>query len=302
MKPTDWHNDVIGEEALVVPSTCNGIPTIEEDYDGKEDPSNPSENWRLIVCLDAKWQVRSRNTLCLHSVVESNIRHADHDPGEQSRNGGQVLKPREDCGGARRDAHEGEKANGPGEQDTVIWNAVLGTLKEDSWCLLGLGEGKQMSGTGVQEGVTRRSGRSQNDSVNDRWKSVDVGSFDGNDPGRCSGAWLTICDGLQQIGVIVWHEKTDGERSEDVKTKYSVEYSSYSLWNVVSRIFGLTSSHGDHFHTTVREGRVHHGSPEAQESTCVAAGNICFHSTRVVPVLEAKTLLPGNSTNIDDQT
>ena len=57
--------------------------------------------------------------------VEADVGEGDGHPGEEGGDGGEVLEPGEDCGGARGAGHVGQEGNGGGEEDAVIWDASV---------------------------------------------------------------------------------------------------------------------------------------------------------------------------------
>ena len=64
-------------------------------------------------------------------------------------------------------------------------------------------------------------------------------------------------DGTDKAGLIVWDQDSDGEGAEDVEKQNTPEDTANGLGDVLARVFGLSSSDGDHFYATVGEGGIH---------------------------------------------
>lgn len=127
-------------------------------------------------------------------------------------------------------------------------------------------QGEQVARSGEQESIARRSGRCQDDSVDDVWQNRDTSTNNGNDPRRRGGA----CSAVQESIIVSWNGHTNSQGSEDVEEKNSPEdllnvswlrspsskiiaYPSHRLRNVSAGVLSLTGGHGDHLNTSVRE-------------------------------------------------
>jgi len=75
------------------------IESVEDDDDGEENERSPGGIW-LEFAFEYKGV--SVNPLGLERVVETQIRNAYGAPGEEGRNGGQVLEPLESGRGTSR--------------------------------------------------------------------------------------------------------------------------------------------------------------------------------------------------------
>lgn len=187
------------------------------------------------------------DTLCLEGPVEAEVGDADGAPGEELGNGGEVLEPLEDDGGTLGDGEVGEEGDGGGDEDGVVWDTTLGTLQEELRSLLVLGDTEEVTGTGVQEGVTGRGSGCQNDGVDDGWEDWDSGTVDGDNPRRGCGTSATS----RKTWLVGWNENTDGEGTEAVEEEDTPEDSLDCLGNVLARVLSFTSGDSNHLDTSV---------------------------------------------------
>ena len=84
--------DVVGDEGLVIPFASDRVEPVEENDQAEEDAGGVAE-----VGLEGRfhWQGVAVDALSLASVVKADVGDANADPGEQGRDGGQVLEPGE---------------------------------------------------------------------------------------------------------------------------------------------------------------------------------------------------------------
>lgn len=109
-------------------------------------------------------------------------------------------------------------------------------------------------------------------------------------------------NGAQQSWLVVRDEDANGQRAQDVEEQNAPEHTAHSLGDVTSRVLSLTSGHGNHLYTTVREGGVDQGREQSEEPTCVAKSNIFFHRTWMLPVSEPEPVTGWPSAKIDDES
>ena len=164
---------------------------VEEDDQAEEDCGADTHVW-----LERRFEDKcvAINALSLASIVKFDVCDVDADPGEECGDGGQVLEPLEDGAGAGGARHVGEERYSASDQDTPERHTSLCALKQESWCLSVLSQGVHVARAGVKEGVGRRGGRCQNDSIDDAGKTGDAGTHDSDHPGRSSGTVSTVLD------------------------------------------------------------------------------------------------------------
>lgn len=240
-------------------------------------------------------QLVAINTLRLQGVVELDVRQADGAPGEELRDRGQIVEPEEDDIGSARAAEVGQERDDRGDADTVVWDTSLGALQEKSGRLLVLRNTEKVTRASKEEGVRGRCGGRQDDCVDDRRKSWDLGAVDGNNPRRVSRTGTA----MEQSVVVRWDENTDGERTEDVEEQNSPEDTSDSLGDVPSRVLGFTGRNRDHLDTTVREGSVDERVEDTKKATSGTRSDVLLHRTWVLPVAEPETVVCGCTAQVN---
>ena len=295
----DGHADVGGEEGgkLSRPPWGDGedLEAVEEDDEDEVDEGDPG-TVRLEPALeDQRVAVDALGDECLAELDE---RDADAAPGEEVGNGHQVLEPVEDGVGASGHTHEGEQRDGRGDADTVDGNARGCALEKEPGGLSVLRNSKQISGTGVQEGVTSRGGGCQDDSVDNVREHRDGGILHGNNPWR---ALRTLGVGIGQLGVVAGDGDTNDEGAEDIEEQNTPEDTTNGLGDVLAGVGGLTSSDCDHLDTSVREGGVDKRRPQTSEATSGSCANVFLHRT-LLPVSESEAVMVGSTTKHDDKT
>lgn len=233
----------------------------------------------------------------MHCLVEADECNADTAPGEQVGGGDKTGEPVEDLSRAGSDGQVGKDRDSAGDADAVNWDTTLCALEEELRSLASLGKSIEITGTGVEESVTGRSGRGQDDSVDDVWKNLDSGAVDGNNPWRSGSVRFTV----EEIVVIVWNENTDSEGTENVEEEDTPEDTTNGLGDVLAWVLGLTSSDGDHLDTTVREGSLDKGGEKTKESTPITSCNVGLHGTWVLPVTETNAITGWATTKIEDE-
>ena len=164
-----------------------------------------------------------------------------------------------------------------------------------------LGQCVQVTGTDVQEGISGRGGRRQDDRVDDGRQGLDVRSVHSNDPWRLGGAFRTRGERLQQVCIVVWDQQPHGEGAEDVEEQDTPEDTADRLGDIASGIFGLTRGHCHGFHATISESGIDHDGPPAEESTFSSGGNVLVHRARVPPILETQSVLSWHAADVNDQ-
>ncbi len=128
---------------------------VEKDDEAKVDQGSPGQEWLHGALENESVAV---NALGIEGLLEIDVGNADAAPGEELGNGDQVLEPGEDQVGARATAHVGEKTERRSNCDAPVWNTILGALEQEARGLANLGNTEKITGAGVQESVTRRSG------------------------------------------------------------------------------------------------------------------------------------------------
>lgn len=78
---------------------------------------------------------------------------------------------------------------------------------------------EEVTGTGVQECVARRSSGGQDHSVDDVRKNWDRGRLHGNDPRRGLCAFGVF---VSKVGIVARDDDSDEERAEDVEEQDSL--------------------------------------------------------------------------------
>ena len=90
----DGNTDVIGNEGLVIETSGNAVESVEQDDYREEDEGSICCVWLESGFVDEGIPVDS---LCPHSLVESNIGNQDRGPREEGGDGGDILEPLESC-------------------------------------------------------------------------------------------------------------------------------------------------------------------------------------------------------------
>jgi hypothetical protein len=127
------------------------VEAVEEDDHDEVDQGEPGSVWLEMTLEDKSVAV---NPLGFEGLVELEIGNADRAPGEEGGNGSQVLEPCENNRWATRaDGKEGKEGDRGGDQDTPVWDTGLAAAEKEAWSLFILGKSKEITGSGVQEGV-----------------------------------------------------------------------------------------------------------------------------------------------------
>ena len=106
--------------------------------------------------------------------------------------------------------------------------------------------------------------------------------------------------GTEEIRVIVGHEDTNRERSQDVEEQDSPENTADCLGNVLSWVLRLTGCNRDHLDTTVREGGIDKSGEKAEEASGIGVrADVSFHCTRILPVSKPNPVMGGPSAKIE---
>ena len=297
----DGNTDVGSEEGgklVGTPSTLGlseDLEAVEDDDQSEVDESNPGGVGLPLALKDQGVAVDTLGDQCL---TEAGVGVADSAPGEKLGDGGQVLEPQEDGVGASGDTHVGEQTDGSSDEHAVQWDTGLGTLQQDLGSLTVLSKSEQVTRAGVQEGVTRRSRRSQDDGVDDVGQDWDTGVLHGDDPW---GALSTLGVVVSKSGIVAGDSDTDHEGTEDVEEQDTPEDTTDSLGDVLARVGGFTSGDSDHLDTTVRESGVDKGGPETGEATSRSSTDVLLHRT-FLPIPEAAAVVIRGTTKHDDES
>lgn len=108
------------------------VEAVEDCDDGEEDEGEPC---RVRLERGSEDQGASIDILGFKSSVEFDVGDRDGHPGEEVRDGGEVLEPLEDDVGARGARHVRQKGYSSCDNDTIIWNPPPRTLQEKPWRL-----------------------------------------------------------------------------------------------------------------------------------------------------------------------
>ena len=181
------------------------------------------------------------------------------------------------------------------------YDALPAALEQHFWCLTILSQCIQITTSSVKESIGGRRRRRQDDGVDDGWQSRDPSSIDGNDPWGLSSTGFSVLASAEQSVVIVRDQNTDRQGTEHIEEEDTPENTANSLGNVFARIFSLSRSNGDHFHTTIGESSVDECGPETGETTGAASADVLLHRTRILPVSETKTVVGRPSAQIEDE-
>jgi hypothetical protein len=101
-----------------------------------------------------------------------------------------------------------------------------------------LSQREKVTGTGVQERITGRSGRGEDHCIDDVRQDWNTCANDSDDPGTTGSPGTST----EQTIVIGGYYHTDGKGSEHVKEQDTPEHTLDSLGDVLARILRLTSS------------------------------------------------------------
>ena len=95
------------------------VEAVEQCDEREEDETEPCRVWLESRLEDEGVAV---DTLCFERGVELDVGDGDGHPGEEVGDGGQVLEPGEDSGGAGRAGHVCQEGDGGGDEDAVVWD------------------------------------------------------------------------------------------------------------------------------------------------------------------------------------
>ena len=130
------------------------VKAVEEDNDDEEAERAPGQV-RLEGALHH--QRVAVDALRLQRLVEAQVAHADRAPREQTGNRRQVLEPVERrCRTTRARRQVRQKTDGGRGRHSVVGHTTLGAGQKDGGRLAVLGQGVQVAGAGIQEGIGRR--------------------------------------------------------------------------------------------------------------------------------------------------
>lgn len=292
----DGDADISGDEVLDGPvSGCEDIEAVEDDDDGEV---GEGEVCGVGLEPGAEDQVLAVNSLSDQGLAELDEGDADGHPCEEVGNGGEVLEPAEDIGCTAGHGHESDEGDGGSHHDGVVWDTGTGALEEELRGLLVLRQGEEVTRTGVEEGVGRGRGGSQDDGVDDGREDRDTSAVDGDNPRRVSGTNTTV----EEVASVARDTDTNGQRTENVEEEDTPEDTTNGLGNVLPWVLGLTGSDSNHLDTTVGESGVDKSGEETKEATGVASADVLLHGARVLPVTETETVVRWSSTKVNDES
>lgn len=233
---------------------------------------------------------------------EVDVGDEDGDPGQDTKDGGQVDKVLEHLLGVVGDVHEGQEGEGSAQEEGGPGNTTAVGLLEDGGG--GLVGGKTVEGTAgnVEIGVGGREDEDEDTSVDDVGEGVDTGDLGGDDEGTGAGSGL-LGVGEGELVTVVGDNHADEEDRETVEEEDTVEGQVDGLGDAATGVLGLASSNTDKLSSQVGEGGVDHDGPETEElaqgTFGVARGD--GKGTGVGPVLEAEGFAVGATTTSDDE-
>lgn len=236
--------------------------------------------------------------LSLHAGAEAEVDDGDGGPGDETADRGEVGKVVEGGGSASGDSHVREEGEEDGDNHRDPGKTVAVGLGKEARSLARDGETVE----GTRRGVHVRGGsadsRGEQAGVDDRGKTLDTSSLDGNDKGRASGGLA----GVGELGGVGGADDRDGECSEDVEEENTVEDLADGRRDGLPGVACLTSGHADDLGTDEAEGRVDENGPEAEE-LAEGAGDVVVldKGTGVLPVLEAEAALLADGTDVDEE-
>ena len=191
----------------------------------------------------------------------------------------------------------GQAREDSGENNTYPWHAIPVALEEESGCLSVLSKTEEISRGLVEEGISSRCGTGQNHRVDNVVENWNVCIGDGDNP------WRRACVSVtSQIRVVVWAGDANSKGAETVEEQDSPEYTANSFRNVSARVSGFAGGDSNGFDSTVAECSVDERGEEREEPTSAPARDRRRHSSRAVPVPEAKSIMSGTTPKHNAET
>lgn len=171
-----------------------------------------------------------------------------------------VCEVTEDDTGSLSDTHVGEEREQRGDSEGDVRESLLGGSGKDLGQVTVEGDTVQSSGRGVEIGGGGGPGGGDETGVDERGQSLDSGGLDGNHEGRGLGVV-----GGSELGVVGRDDDADDEGSHDVEEEDSEVDLLDRLWQVSSRVHGLSGGDGDNLGSDERERRLGEDRPESEE-------------------------------------
>lgn len=207
----------------------------DEDAEEEGDVAAPDTKRSLV------WHDAVRYILRATGLPKGNVRDKDGDPGEDTKNGGQVDKVLKHLAAVVGSVHESQEGeDGAQAQRRPRHTAGIGLLEDGRGRTV---RGKAVEGTtgNVQIRVGGGEDKDKDAGVDDVRKDADAGEVGGDDEGGGARAGteraLLVCEG--EVGGVVGDNHTDKEDAEAVEEEDTVEGKLDSLGDAASRVLGL---------------------------------------------------------------
>jgi hypothetical protein len=279
---------VSSDEVLIIKRTIGVAPCeyrevlgqsnqdAEEESDVRADETKGRSVGHLILG-------NALGPACAH---EPDMRYQKRNPGQESKDGGQIDKVAKDGFGVVCHIHEGSAAEQCRNSQRRDRNSSLVGPKED---LRGVTlDGESIDGTGgnVQIRVGSTECEEQDAGVDDGRKVGNLGNLDGNNKGRGRSTSGGLVGKGKLLGVVRYNHAQE-ENGQTVEEENPVKGELDGAWNSLARILCFTNSDTDKLSTEVGEDGIDQGAPEAIKFALTSGSNVWFEGTRIVVVLEA---------------
>lgn len=101
----------------------------------------------------------------------------------------------------------------------------------------------------------------------------------------------TAFEGCDELCIIVWHEDTDGQATQNEECRETVENSVKSFWHDFAWILALACCHGDVVWTSDGEGRLDQALQKPEESSETACVVELCKCTWIIPVAKSNFII-----------
>lgn len=220
------------------------------------------------------------DTLGNAGAAETDVGNEDGDPGQQTKDGGQVDKVAEDRLGVIRHVHEGQKTEAGRESESVQRDTILVGATEDGGSIAVGSQTVQRTASNVQVGVASREDKNQDTGVEDVVQGVDASDLDGNDEGR-GGSVGSSGVGEDKLWGVVGHAHANQQNREDVEDEDTEEGQANGTRDRLARVLGLSDRHSDQLGSQEGKRGRDHGGPEAEELASVSSSDVGLEGTAI---------------------
>lgn len=302
----DWDTNVSGDKVDVVELDAFGVDeSVVVLGQADEDAEKQGDTSANHACGRDVGHGAVGQVLGLAGAQEVDVGDEDGDPGEDTKDGGQVDKVAKHLFGVLGDVHKGQAGKQRGGAKRNVGDATaIGALEDGGSGVVG---SKTVQGTAgnVQVRVGGREDKDKDTRVDDVREHLDSGNGGGGHKGTGSGRG-TLARGLVGVGErgrVPGDNHSDKQDAQAVKDQDTEECKLDGLGDGAARVLRFACSDTNQFSSEVGKGSVDHDGPESQKLASGASAVLLDESSGILPVAETRGLVLVRSTTAgNDQT